>query len=276
MDYNFFFIFVTVLSMVYSFIVRVVQMKVGNQKEMQILQAESKRLSDEYKKAADRKDQKKMDENMKQQMELFPKMNGLMMGQFKSFVPILLVFFAFTFVINTLDPTTKDDFILQLSDNGLGCDKLANDLIYSGCYSFNNSNYGVWNVDGKITTEDNSLIQNSSYFSFDNSDNNRVYHKETGIGFLDGFLGKKAPSFSISTDKTSYALGDEAKVYATSSVKGNVTVSLDSGTMFAVPLPVGNVVIYEAYWWFIILSFLFGFIVSWVMNKFKKNQTTSA
>ncbi|MDO8554544.1 MAG: EMC3/TMCO1 family protein [Candidatus Micrarchaeota archaeon] len=274
MDYTFFLIFVTVVSMIYSFVVRVVQMKVGNQKEMQVLQAESKRLGDEYKRASENKDQKKMDESMKQQMELFPKMNGMMMGQFKSFIPILLVFFAFTFVINTLDPTTKDDFILQLSDNGLGCDKFANDLIYSGCITLNGSNYGIWNVDGKITTGDNSLIQNSSYFSFSNSDSNRVYHRETGIGFLDGFLGKKAPSFSISTDKTNYELGDEAKVYATSSVKGNVTAVLDSGTMFAVPIPVGDVVIYEAYWWFIIFSFLFGFVVSWVMGKLDKSKKT--
>ncbi len=267
MDYSLFLLFVTILALVYSFLVRAIQMKTGNQKEMQALQAESKRLNDDYKKAADRKDQKNMDELMKQQMELFPKMNGLMMGQFKSFIPILLVFFAFTWVINNFDPTTKDDIFVQLNDNGTSCDRMANDLIYSGCATLNGTTSGIWNVRADFVTEDKKQLENSSYFYYIDNSSNYAYHKEKGAGFIDGVLGNVFPAFSVTTDKTSYAQSEEVNLYVKSSVKGTAVASLDSGTLFAVKVPVIGIVIYEVYWWFIIITFISGFVISWAMNK---------
>lgn len=273
MDFGLFVIFVTLASIIYSAIIRVVQMKTGNQAEMQVLQAESKLLNEEYKRASERKDQRKMDEIMQKQMELFPKMNKLMMGQFKTFIPVILVFLVFTWVIGAFDPTIKDDFTVQLNDNGLGCDKLGGDLIYSGCLTLNNSNHGVWNVHALFSSSDNSInIENSTSFLFVDNSSSYVYHREKGLGLLDGFFGKTQPSFYVSTGEQTYKPGEEISIYATSSIPGNATAVLDSGTMFVVPLPVVEFKIFEAYWWFIGVAFISGFAINAIMNKFKKQE----
>ena len=122
MESELYFYIVTLAAVIYSGLTKFIQEKMVNKKEMQDIQLESKKINDEYKEASKRNDKTKMEEIAKKQMEFFPKMSKIMLGQMKVLAVILIMFFAFTWGVTNFDPTLKDDIVVELKDDGAGCD----------------------------------------------------------------------------------------------------------------------------------------------------------
>jgi hypothetical protein len=237
---------VAVLALAYAGITKFVQSRLIDRKEMEAIQKESKRLSDEFEKAKKADDKKAMDRLTKEQMEFLPKMNKAMMGQFKPMIIILLVFFGFTWALDQLDPSLKDDISFNLTDDGAGCDKLAGDGIFSGCYTLDSEDYGKWMFKAKAFKGQGESGHNSTLFQ---------YNSEQSDGYAESPQGEP---IELSTDKPYYSKGDEAALFAKTSAD-RVEAHLDAGTAFAVELPLTipiiNVkTIHQHYWWFIFIS----------------------
>ena len=269
---------VTVLAVAYALVAKYIQNKFIDRKEMEATQAEMKRLSNEYEKAKKTGDSKKMQEALDRQMEFMPKMNKIMFAQFKPMIYIIVVFAALSWVINFADPTVKDDIILNLSDNGIDCDKIAGDGVYSACYQLTNENYGKWLVIGVAYEQGKEIARNQTYFQYGVSDN-------------DSYLDiDKGEAIAVTTDKEFYSKGDTAQIYAT---PANITkpgllnspriISIDrvdaelsNGTYFRVDLPITIPIInwksiYQPIVWFIFVSFILNILLGFILNK-KKNE----
>ncbi|HID72819.1 TPA: DUF106 domain-containing protein, partial [Candidatus Micrarchaeota archaeon] len=180
MDFGLYVILVAVAAIVYAGISRFLQNKLVDRSKMEEFQKESKRLNAEYKKASERKDQAKMEEIMKQQMELFPKMNKIMMQQFKPMIIIICIFFVFTFAVNSINPMVEDDIKFVLYDDGEGCDT-AGDGIFTACVEMTNENYGKWTATAKAKENGNELGMNETYFLYNTKSHDEI-HTEGGTG----------------------------------------------------------------------------------------------
>jgi len=268
MVFEFYVIAVAVAAIIYSVITRVIQEKLMNKKETEELQAESKRLNGEYKKAKERNDKIKMDDVAKQQLDLFPRINKMMFGQLKIVGVILLVFFAFSTAVKDFDPHIKDDVQIELKNDGNGCDVRIDDT-YTGCYKLNSDTYGFWTVKVK------SLV--------------KQVPSEKKIAFL--YNSKDyIPAFSEGENKIEvyledydYKPKDELKIFAKplglkdSEKPDYVNATFDSGTSFYVELPFAipiiNVkVIDDPSWWFIAVTIVSGLFVSYVFKLIKKKN----
>ena len=239
------------------------QNKFTDRTAMQALQKQSGELSKKHKEAADRKDQQQMDELMKQQMELFPKMNNLMIGQFKVMFVILAFFAGFIWVVNHFDPTMQDDITLAMQDDGQGCDKNANDGLFTTCFSPTKA--GTWVAHAKLYNGENVVGENSTAFIYGAINQDDVY------------LPKKGEALSVYTDKKEYLPNDQVMIFANATNARKITVQLDSTTRFFVDLPftipILNVHrIYEPYWWFIFVTVITGLLISIGFNIYEKTK----
>ena len=264
MDLQIYVWLVAFVALFYAGLTRFIQRKLVDRKEMEGMQKESKALNAEYKKASERKDQAEMERIMKKQMELLPKMNKVMFKQFKPMIVILVLFFAFTYVVGLFNPMEQDDITIMLSDNGQGCDEAGGDGIFSGCYEINGENYGKWTYIVTALSDGSELGSNRTYFFYGSEDIDR--YVENG----------KGEAVVPSTDKELYQPGDTVLLYATAPTKTTeVKAVLDSGTWFYVDLPftlpIFNVQrIYQPYWWFILISVIFGLIISFILGRIKR------
>lgn len=264
MDFTFYAVLVTIAAIVYSFATREIQFKYGNQTQMTEFQKRSKELTDQMNEANKQKDQKKMEEIMKKQAQLMPEMSKLMLGQFKLMIPILLIFFAFTWLVGHFDPTATDDYILQLTDDGKNCDKIADDRIFSVCITPKNENYGVWQLDVKAINGGNIAGENSTYF----------YYVKEDMTFSKGPKGEPV-ELTLSSNKI--GKGETVTLTAYSKNAQTVQVTVNNGTHFYVDLPftipVVNVSrINEAYWWFIFVALISGLAISFIMGKIRNKK----
>ncbi len=272
--YDTFVLLVAGLAIVYAGASKFLQEKLIDRKQMEELQGESKRLSDEYNKAQKSGDKKRMETAMQEQMAFLPKMNTMMFAQFKPMIIVLLVFFAFIWIVGQIDPNVKDDFTLTLADNGLNCDKLAGDGIYSACYKLNNSNFGKWVVAAKALDGTNELAHNSTYFTYEQNSQS----KPTVDPYLESPKGEPMP---ISTDKQSYATNEIVSIYTTPPKNAKeVVATFDDGTAFRVDLPltipiVNIKTIWQPYWWFVLISLISNILISIVFAQLKKKKKAS-
>jgi len=256
---------VAVAAVLYSFIARYVQNRFIDRKQMAELQAESKRLNEEYKAASKSEDKAKMDQSMQKQMELFPKMNKLMMDQFKPMIVILVIFFAFNWAITSFDPSKADDISLAANDNGTGCDKAAGDGIYTACYAFSGTDYGRWVVSATVLNGGSEIGANSTIilYGIDN----------TSDTFL---LSPKGEPVTVAGDRRAYYPGERATItVAAPSRAKEVELTLDRGTSFYVDLPFAipllNVQrLHEPYWWFLFVAITSGIVISVAYGKLEK------
>jgi hypothetical protein len=254
---------VGVLAVIYAGIAKFIQNKLIDRSEVEGIQAESKKLNEKLKKAKERGDQKEMEKIMKKQMEFLPKMNKVMMAQFKPMIYILAVFFVFTWVVGEIDPHLEDDITVTLKDDGLACDLAADDGIYSACVEPGNA--GKWVALVKAYKNGGEKGSNSTYFS---------YGADTDDTYVDGPRGE---SVIVSTDKKSYSDGETVSLYAKADDVSNVEATLDSATAFRVDLPITipvlNVTrIYQPYWWFILVSLISNLGLGFVIGRLKKKD----
>jgi len=263
MVFETFVLLVTVMALGYAVVARYLQNKLINRSDMESIQAESKRLNEDYKKASERKDQKKMDEVMKQQLDMLPKMNKMMFAQMKPMIIIFGIFIAFTWTAGQLDPSTKDDFTIAMSDNGTGCDTLAHDGIFSACYT-PQADYGRWVFSARAFKGGSELGKNSTYFYYNAPEDND--------SFLEATSGQP---IAVSTDKRDYAAGETVRLYAQNANAEQVNATLDSGTAFYVDLPFKIPVInlqriHQTNWWFVFVSLIASLGISLVLSITKK------
>jgi uncharacterized membrane protein (DUF106 family) len=271
------------VGIIYALITRFIQNKLVDRKEMKAIQEESKKLSAEMKEAQKSGDKARIDAAMKRQMEFFPKMNKIMFGQFKPMIVIMILFFATTSVLGMFDPSVQDDIVVNMVDDGSGCDDLANDGTYSYCFKLENQNYGKWTATVSAYESGVQISHDQAYFHYNPSENEDRY-TEMGTG----------EPLNITTDKQDYYPGDTVKISATPSKMSSgssflfiptggprelnvdsVTLSLSNGTYFVVELPITlplfNVKrIYQPHWWFIFVAFIVGIVASVAIGQLEK------
>lgn len=244
--------------------IRVLQFKFIDRKAMKVFQGESKQLSEQHKKALERNDKTGAEAIMKKQMELFPKMNKIMMGQLKLMVVIIGIFFVFTTIVGYIDPTIQDDITLELKDDGLECDEQAEDNIFSTCFDLQGKDRGVWTARAKVYNSNNIIAENSTAFIHSEGDIEGIY-LEPGTG----------EALTLSTDRPIYNIGEKVSIFASVQNANRVEITMDSGTRFFVDLPftipILNVQrIHQPYWWFIFVSIIVGLLISIGFNIYQK------
>ena len=252
---------VAFLAIIYSTIARVLQYKFTDRAAMKAFQAESKELSRKHKEASERKDQAQMDKIMKEQMALMPKMNKVMMGQFKTMFVVLIFFVGFISLVNFMDPTVQDDVTIDLRDDGTGCDEAAEDGTFSACFTPERS--GTWVAHALWYNSDTVAGQNATAVAYDTATLDNVYLKAEGN------------PFPVYTDKTYYNAGEAMHIFAEAPGAHRLQARLDSTTRFFVDLPVTIPIlnvqrIHEPYWWFILLTLITGLLISIGFNIYEK------
>jgi len=272
------------LALAYSGLLKFIQNKLVDKKEMEGIQAEAKRLNEEMDRAQKAGNQKKVDELMAKQLEHLQKMNGAMLNSMKPMFVIVLVFGAFMWVVGMLDPYVKDDIALNMTDDGLGCDRAANDGVFSACYTLAGENYGKWTVHAKMFEGSSEMGSNETYFLL-NALNASDTYVEPG----------KGEGLELGTDRREYAPGDTVTITGVPANMtagsefiirlseprplkiDNMSATLSNGTYFSVELPIAipllNVkTIYQPYWWFILVSLIGNLGISFVMGQMKKKE----
>jgi len=275
---------VGLLALAYAGLTKFLQNKLIDKKAVEAIQAESKRLSDEFEKAKKADDKKRMDRVMAEQMEHLPKLNGVMMKQMKPTLFILVMFMGFMWVVGQLDPYTKDDIKLELLDDGKGCDNVSGDGVFSACFKPEGSNYGKWTVLATAYEKGAQFATNETYFVL-GGDRPVDTYVEPG----------KGEEMALQTDKTTYSSGESVAIYATPAemTKGSsfiiqlsspresevdrVEAVISNGTYFRVELPVAiplfNVkTIFQPYWWFILVSLIGNLAVSFILGRMQKKE----
>ena len=255
---------VGVLAVTYAGIAKFLQNKLIDRSMVEGVQAKSKKLNEEFKKAKEKGNQTEMDRIMKKQMEVLPEMNKVMFAQFKPMIIIIGIFLVFTWVVGMVDPTTQDDFTVRLYNNGEGCDVTAEDGIYSGCFDLNGSNYGKWGVTVSSFRNGVEAGSNSTFFS---------YNEETDDNYVENAKGE---ALEVSTDKKHYVAGESATIFAKPGGEvSEITATVNNGTSFRVDLPVTIPIlnvkrIYQPYWWFILISLIANLSLSVIIGQARK------
>jgi len=274
---------VAFLAALYAATTRYLQSKLVDRSRMETIQAESRKLNEELKKAQQSKNERKTKEIMDKQLEMLPKMNEMMLAQMKPMLIILIVFGIFMWVVGQTDPSLKDDIKITLADNGTGCDSMGGDGIYSACYLLDNTNYGKWTANVRALEGKTEIGKNETYFLYNPSGSEDRF-TEAGSGV----------KMEVKTDKETYYPGDTIHITAVPSRMtepgtflfipvsparetkiDRVEATLSNGTYFWVELPVAipllNVkTIYQPYWWFILISLLSSLTISFVTGQMKK------
>jgi hypothetical protein len=264
---------VAFVGVAYAAAARYIQNRLVDRNAMEAMQADSRRLNDDMKKAREQKDDQRMEQLMKEQMELLPRMNKVMLGQFKPMIFILGIFFATTWMIAQVDPTLQDDITLNMSDDGKGCDAVAGDGTWSACYGLaGNANYGKWTATAHSLRGGAEAGANQTWFA---------YNADVSDNFTEV---PKGEPIAVSTDRGSYAAGATVKLYATPSGQAKpdaVKAVLSNGTHFYVdlpmPIPILNVQrIQQPYWWFILVSFIASMAISVITGQLQKKKKADA
>jgi len=243
---------VTVVSLIYVAIAKVIQDRMIDKKAMTDMQADSKRLNKEFDDAKKRNDKAKMDKIMQEQMDFLPQMNKVMFSQFKPMFIILGIFLMITWAVGQLDPSVKDDIRMNMSDDGRGCDLKAGDGILSACYTLpGDASTGKWQFTAiTYNSGGGEAGRNSTFFV--------VGPGQVHDNYTDAMKGE---AVSASTDRHEYNPGEIVKLYASDPNAASAVAVLDNGTVFYVDLPftiplINVQRIYQAYWWFIFISLI--------------------
>ncbi len=256
---NYFWI-VTILALFYTVAVRLIQMRLMDPEKSKELQKRMNDLNKEYLSALKSGNKKRMESIQEEQNKLMPEFNKLMMGQLKVMGVVVVVFLAFMYPVNVLDPFVTDDQAFELTSlssvQGMWC----------GSFAARCASTGPW------------LVQVTAYSGTSEKGTNSTYiycNQEAGI--LPSPV-MKGTLFPMTTDKKVYTQNENATVCITAPDGTDRAVGkTDSGTWFMVPLPFTIPVlnanaINGANVWFIVVSIIFGLIFSFVWGKVHKKK----
>jgi len=232
------------------------------------------KLNKEYLDATKRGDTVLAKKIQEEQMKLMKGMWSAVIGRMWVFVPILVLFFGFTYFLSYVNPYASDDIHVPVNitpDMFVGNNtlQLCNITLTNEWVRKNNASLhsGVWTVlvNGKIDNDD--ILQYAHFLI--NTKDTLLFERATS--------GNVKGDFKVRSDKESYSSGDTVKLYAYSpsisnDSRGSVECIFDNGTFFYFDLgftiPILNMrYITSDYWMFIILSIMFGLGISTLFNK---------
>lgn len=256
---NYFWI-VTFLALAYAVVIRLVQMRLMDPEKSKELQKRMNGLNKEYLAALKSNNKKRMESVQEEQNKLMPEFNKLMVGQLKIMGVVIVIFLAFMYPVNALDPFVLDDLAFELSSlssaQGQWC----------GTFQVDCASSGPWLVEVAAYSGSSEVGANSTY----------IYCNREG-GTLPSPV-MKGTLFPITTDKKVYTQNDTATV-CISAPEGTDRAAgkADSGTWFMVELPFTIPVlnanaINGANIWFIAVSIIFGLIFSFAWGKIRKKK----
>jgi hypothetical protein len=254
---NFIYI-LTFLSLVYAFIIRTIQSKFMDQEKAKELNKKMNELNKEYFAATKSNNKKKMDEIQKKQSEMMPHFNKMLMGQLKFMGVVVLVFFAFMSLANSLDPFVNDDTTFQLTPSG---DQ------FCGSFPLTCSSPGPWLVEVSAYSESGDEIGTNSTL---------IYCSEESPPTPDPV--HRGTLFPITTDKKVYLQNGNAEVCITPPPNTySAAGKTNSGTWFMVGLPFSIPVLNidtlnTPNSWFIVVAIISGLLFSFVLKKIRVNK----
>ena len=254
MDENFFYL-VTFIALIYAIVLKAVQGKVMDKTLMNDVQAQSKRINELYKEASKSNSKSKLDEVAKMNEELMPKMNQMLFGQMKAMAVILAIFFAFSWMVGSIDPTIKNDLHINMTGEG------AN---FTASYNLSESEIpSFWYATVKMYKENNEIGSNQTVFFVGQKTEQILWPVAKG------------PAIPVRSDKESYLPGQAIKVSAESAQADRAVLVLDRGDRFYVDLPITIPLInlrriYDSQSWFVFAAFIISLLVNPVLTRAEK------
>ncbi len=235
------FIYIVVLSsLLYILATRLIRKKLIDMDKVKEFQNRMNELNKKFREAVKRNDKEEMERLNKEQMKLMPKMKWVMFEQLKMTFFILIIFFAFMFLLNSIDPLKSDDVMLNFTKIN-----------------------GTWQTSFKMKGE---VANVHIEFEDVKGDKKKV----------DVFVSTKyeMKNFTVGdsvfyTDKPIYNEGEEVRLYALNVKKVNKAI-YDNGTAVNVNLPfnlLGIRFIHGTYGVFIFTSVILGWILTPLINK---------
>ncbi len=236
------FMYVVVLSsLLYILITRFIRKKLIDMDKVKEFQNRMNELNKKFREAVKRNDKEEMERLNKEQMKLMPKMKWVMLEQLKMTFFILIIFFAFMFLLNSIDPLKSDDVVLN----------------------FTRLNDSAWQTSFEMRGEVANV-----HIEFEDVKGNK--------NKVDVFVSTKyemknftAGDSIFYTDKEKYKEGEEVKLYALNVKKINKAI-YDNGSALNINLPfnlLGIRFIHGTYGVFIFTSVILGWILTPLINK---------
>ena len=242
-DLQNYWMFVVFCAAIYVAISTFLQAKIGGKNSLRGLQAEMREIQVKMSDAAKKHNDKEVDRLMSENMALTSK---LMVIQMQFAVVILFVFFGFAMLFSFVEPGHQDDAKFALYDDGLAshCDLVANDSIYSGCYTVpQNSSKGAQVIDVFLnsSTGDSLAHSGAAIYVEGGAPSDIWVQNVSQAGLLDMALGKTAYHLNVSVNDSNVARGGTVAVRANSipaAPQGaSFGASSNMGTFFYVDLP---------------------------------------
>ena len=238
-----YFWFVTLCGLIYSGISQFVRGKFVDMERMKELQKELNKLNKEYIEAMKKQNTKRMDEIQAKQNKIMPEFNGMMGGQLKVMLVIIVVFMGFMWFLGVLDPYVQDDIVVELSAQG---DEWCGEIPLSG------GEIGPWYVGVKAFEGDSQTAENGTI----------IYHGVEGSTFVP-FGQVSGGQMNVFADKASYGADDDAVVCAVPpAYSTRVVATANSGTWFHIKLPFELPLVHRtlsgANIWFILVAIIGG------------------
>lgn len=214
-----YFWFVTLCGLIYSGITQFIRGKLVDMERMKTIQKELNKLNKEYLEAMKKQNTKKMDEIKAKQDKIMPEFNGMMGGQMKVMLVIIVVFMSFMWFLGAIDPYVGDDIVIELSAQG---DEWCGEIPLSS------GEIGPWYVDVKAFEGDSQTAENGTI----------LYHGVEGSSYLPSGTVSGA-QMNVFADKGSYGQNDDDAVVCAvpPAYSTRVVATANSGTWFHIKLP---------------------------------------
>lgn len=213
-----YFWFVTLCGVIYSGASQFVRGRLINMDRMKEIQKEMNRLNKEYFEAMKKQNNRRMDEIKAKQDKVMPEFSGIMAKQLKVMLVIVVIYMGFIWVLESADPYTSDDIVIELSGaDGQWCGEIPLE-----------GENGPWEVGVKAYDADgNQQSENGTLF----------FYGTEGSEFLPSTKVSGVP-MDVFTDKESYSESEKATVCAVPPENsGRVVATANGGTWFHVNLP---------------------------------------
>ncbi len=286
LDEQIFYTLVFILAVFYVILVRLIRASPPMKKflkPLNDLQEKSKELSKRMQQAGKEKNIEKVDNLMKEQMELTSKMFPHMLRIYGAMIPTLIVFFFFLFLLDFITTNETDDIHIQLQDNGLPgwCDAVANDSIYSACVNLNHTpaKPGAWVLYYDVYAQKKGDEQEPELYAsdyvpllFTSGSPYDVFHPKKNQDSM-SFWGLDKNNNPINFSSYIFHKSDSFSIHLNvSKIKqqkniSKVEATLDSGTRIYVTIPIINYNVIGKKYVFIIFSFIASMVIYFILGK---------
>ncbi len=255
MPFELYFWFVTICGIIYSGLSQFVRRKFVDMDRMKEVQKEMNKLNKDYFAAMKSQNTRLMDEIKAKQDKVMPEFNGMMGGQMKVMLVIIVIFMGFMWMLGAIDPHIEDDIVLELVQDG---EEWCGEVPLNG-------ETGPWHVGVKAFEGEGQRSENGTIF-FYGVESSEFLPSSTITG----------EQMHVFTDKESYSENEDAVVCVVPPANTDrVVATANNGTWFHVGLPfeipiLNTRTLNGVNIWFILIAIVGGIGMSRVMNKKKK------